>query len=104
MNVFSEYFDSLQGDVLLRHLNKISIIGDDPFTMQDLKRSIESFSSVNDVDIHNYSVNKTSFYTRQELKATKSLDSFQWFLSSWLKDIKAKVVNKRCVVVGLVRN
>lgn len=104
----SDYFRKLQGenpDVAIRYVEKIKIFGGiDPFTLKEMELNydIESLPSVTSMDIVAYLVLTHSFYTKDEMKAYKSLQSFKYFEAGFVRQIGCKEVGDYVIVVGKV--
>lgn len=104
----SDYFLKLQaeyGDVAARYLNKIQDIGGvDPFILskEDLEYSLEAFPSISQIDLISYLVLTHSYYTKEQLKAYKSLSAYKFFEAGFIEDCGSKVINNNIVVVGKV--
>lgn len=66
-----------------RYKEKISLIGVDPYQIDPIALSKDPslLPAVTYPDIYNYLVHTVSAYTSQELKAFKSLESYNYFIS-----------------------
>ena len=53
-------------------------------------------------DIVNYFLFSLSPLTKEELKAYKSLDSYNQFVSGWVKEVKTKLFGETTLVIGRV--
>ncbi len=54
--------------------------------MSEFSVELEDLPTVEAVDITNYLVLQTSYYTRQQMKAYKSLEAYNFFVSRWVSD------------------
>ena len=113
----SSYFSSLDLDSKKRYSNKLTVvIGgiDDPYTYkkedsikQDQK---DLWPCVEYPDIYNYLVTTPSCYTKNQLKAYKSLDAYKYVVDGWVSNIqlfhlKGRITGKVvCVVLGEVKH
>ena len=52
--------------------------------------SMALFLGIEYPDIVNYLVLKTSWFTHQQMKACKSLDAYNFFVSGWVNGVLAK--------------
>ena len=91
---FSEYYWSLSEDVRKRYEEKLQKIGldIDPYSPQELRNlniltNIE-WPNVQYPDIYHYMINTPSLYTKEDLKAYKSLDSYNYFVSGWIISVE----------------
>nr|CAI5848149.1 unnamed protein product [Callosobruchus analis] len=88
----SSYFAKLKSDypdVAERYEKKIKIIGGlDPLFLDRsaLSYSADNFPAVSNVDIISYLVFSTSYYTKQQMKAYKSLEAFKYFEAGFVSD------------------
>lgn len=84
---------------------KLKLVNDvDPFTLniQELDTSIHGIPPVTSMDIVSYLVLTHSYYTKEQMKAYKSLHSFKYFESGFVVNVGTKVVNDFYIVVGKV--
>ena len=81
----------------------IELIGNvDPFSIDKSAAQQCSFPPVDASNIVSYLVLQTSFITTQQFKARKSLEAYNQFTSSWVKDVRAYNVGEKCVIAGRV--
>ena len=78
--------------------------GYDPYQIkkEELSSDISKFSPVTYPDIVNYFLFSLSPLTKEELKAYKSLDSYNQFVSGWVKEVKTKLFGETTLVIGRV--
>lgn len=103
--MFSAYFHTLQGDVKCRYLEKIKDIHDcDPYAIneRELNSNLKELVSIEMIDLHSYLLFTHSFYSKQELKAFKSLQAFKFFNAGFIQKIKLKKIDDKYVVLGEV--
>ena len=101
------YTDNLEGDVKERYINKIDVIGFDPYKLPKEQYSIEAFSDwpdVNYIDIVNYLIFETSAFTQQQLKNYKSLEAYRFFIDGWIKETLHKSTNGRHIILTKVNH
>ena len=69
----SEYANQLEPKVKKRYLEKISVIGIDPVLIEGKNFEPDCLPPVESTDLLFYLVLETSYYTKQQFKAFKSL-------------------------------
>ena len=90
----SKFLDSLSGDAKKRYQDKIQQCGGiDPYalTKADLVDDVGLWPAVTYMDIVNYMVLKTSFVTRDQMRAYKSLEAHAFFTNGWVHETFLKV-------------
>lgn len=102
----STYAKELQVAHSKRYLQKISVLGVDPYTVDIDKcsKSLEDFPPTFYPDIVMYLVHTKSAYTMEELKAYKSLEAYNQGSCGWVKKIGVKVFPSYKLVLGKVGN
>ena len=99
--VLSEYCNSLSGPAKARYKDKVDICGFDPYSLKnsDFEDDPERLPTVKYPDIFNYFVLQTSWVTKQQMKAYKSLEACNFFVSGWVSKLQRKQVgtDKSCV-------
>ncbi|KAI4463425.1 exonuclease phage-type/recb c-terminal domain-containing protein [Holotrichia oblita] len=104
----SEYLQKLlleSPDVAKRYKEKIKLINNvDPFSLQDKEVSflVDSFPKIQFVDIMAYLVFTHSFYTKEQIKAYKSLQSYKYLESGFVIKLGTKIIKDLVVLVGKV--
>jgi hypothetical protein len=77
-----------------RYLDKISILGSDPYLLPPVffspLVSASSLPQINFHDIYIYLVHNPSPYTGESLKAFKSTDAYQYAVAGWVKDARVR--------------
>lgn len=98
---FSEYFFSLDGPTKHRYCGKVNEIGFDPYALKksDFSEDFAMIPRVEYPDIVNYLVLQTLWATNQQMKAYKSMDAFNFFVSGWVNVLQMKEVSEDKVVV-----
>ena len=88
---FSYYYLTLEEEPQARYREKLAMLGKmkDPYFTINHASSEESMDwqtwpSVEYPDIYNYFVATPSSYTKQELKAYKSLEGYNYFVDGWV--------------------
>lgn len=76
----------------------------DPFTLGncDLDCTVSGIPPVTNMDIVSYLVLTHSFYTKDQMKAFKSLEAYKYFNSGFVLKAGTKIVNNLYVLVGKV--
>ena len=68
--------------------------------MEELSGSISKFPPVANPDIMNYFLFSLSPLAEEELKAYKSLELCNQFVSGWVKEVKTKLFGEITLVIG----
>ena len=104
----SEYAQKLPASVRSRHEHKVAMCGGkDPLllTGDETVADMSAYPKVEDVDVKDYLVGKTSFISREQFKAHKFLESHNYLTSGWLQEPRLKLLaSEEVVVVGKVRD
>lgn len=104
----SAYFGKLSlehPEVAVRYKGKLTKInGVDPYTFNnsELCFNTADFPSVTSMDIVSYLVLSTSFYTKEQMKAFKSLNAYKYFESGFVSTCAAKRINNITVITSNV--
>lgn len=101
----SAYARVLDKPARLRYLVKVRLCGGvEPLELQDagLQRDVELLPRVDFTDIKDYLVHATSFVSREQLKAYKSMDGYNYLTSGWVQQRGVNVLPDSTTVV--VRN
>lgn len=101
------YASSLRGDDLRRYEEKLARCGCDPLQLPaaDCVKGWSEWPDVDFSDIYEFLVTRTSFLTRQQIKNKKSLESYNFVVSGWVKEPYIKPVNvDEMIVVGEVNH
>ena len=104
---YSDYFADLEGPAKSRYQEKITVCGFDPYALRksDFSENIELLPNVQYPDIVNYLVLQTSWATQTQMKAYKSMDAYNFFVSGWVNTLcKRSVDTDKVVVFARVSN
>ena len=106
-----DYILSLDNTSRARYLEKIKVINNKcPYTIEksifkSIKKECDSVSSWPELtypDFVNYLIHTTSAFTLNELKAYKSLESYNYFISGFVMDILYLIENDHSLFMGSV--
>ena len=103
METGSDWFLSLDDKSKQRYKVKINNVqGYDPYQIkkEELSGNISKFPPVTYPDIVNYFLFSLSPLTKEELKAYKSLDSYNQFVQGWVEEVKIKLFGETTLVIG----
>lgn len=102
----SIYYSNLNGDVKSRYDEKLKIIDNiDPYLLSphELSLNVSDLPNITLMDLVNYLILSSSFYTGQQLKAYKSLQAYKHYESGAVLTILAKQINADAfVIIGKV--
>ena len=88
-----KYRDSLDPEQRKRYDEKLQLISNiNPYNVSSrfFDESMEMWPKIEFPDIVNYLLFSTSRYTKEQIKAYKSLEAYQYFVAGWV----------RCIYVG----
>ena len=87
-----------------RYLEKITAIMCDPYALSDLdfEFGIESVPPITNMDIITYLVLTHSYYTKEQMKAYKSLTAYKYFESGFVEKVGIKKFENYILLVGKV--
>ena len=102
--VLSEYAKALDKQVKRRYIEKISVVGVDPVSIPSEQFDPECLPQIESTDLLGYLVLETSFYTRQQFKAYKSLEAFNHMASGFVTSVRDCKISNKHVVVAKVRH
>lgn len=103
----SAYCHDLNETSKARYLEKISVLGFDPYLRDADGTSLPNheWPAVEYPDIFNYLVTTPSKYTKEDLKAYKSLEGYKLFMDGWITKMNAvRATSKVFIVTGLVKH
>lgn len=113
-STFSYYYLTLEEEPQKRYKEKLAMLGgiQDPyFTLNNASSGSgldwQSWPSVEYPDIYNYFIAMPSLYTKQDLKAYKSLEGYRYFIDGWVNEIRVLSIPSRinaCLVSGKVKH
>ena len=101
------YLDTLETITRARYMEKLRPIDDkDPYEMEKSEWTTDmmNWPEVTYPDIVNYLVYTQSAYTLAELKAYKSLQAYNYFVSGFVQDIGQVCINGKSVFLGKVKH
>ena len=98
---YSDYFAGLEGPTKSRYKEKITVCVFDPYALRksDFSENIELLPNVQYPDIVNYLVLQTSWATKTQMKAYKSMDAYNFFVSGWVNTLCLRSVDTDKVLV-----
>ena len=102
--VLSEYYRSLEPHVKRRYLLKTSAVGVDPATLLDEQCDADCIPPVESMDLVSYLVLTTSYYTKEQFKAYKSLQAYNQMVSGFVTNVRGRIVKDNYVVLASVRH
>lgn len=102
----SGYFMTLDEVHGGRYVEKISVVGIDPYCLrqEDLVTELAIFPKIMYPDIVNYLIYKTSAYTLNALKAYKGLEVYNQAVCGWVTYIGVKHFGENALVLAKVKN
>ena len=102
------YIDHLDAETRKRYVEKLKVIGGvDPYKVdkRDWRDDVDLFPAVTYADLLIYLVHNPSLYTLESFRAYKSLETFNNFLSGWVKELKVREMeNGYCLVLSGVNS
>jgi len=103
---FSAYFMQVDAQAKQRYVKKLDMLPgviDDPYLKSGfVAKSNHLWPQVEYPDIYHYLINTPSPYTREELKAYKSLDGYNFFIQGWVSNVQVLNVGTNPVVSVLL--
>ena len=101
---FSQYFNELDANSKARYREKVELCGGvDPYSNTvRFEVDVAKWPKIDYPDIVNCLVLTTSFLTGKQMKAYKSLTSYNFFVSGWVQDVKVKVIEDKCILYASV--
>lgn len=102
--VLSEYAKNLEGHVKERYVQKISVVGVDPASLPSEQFDTENLPPIESTDLLSYLVLETSYYTKEQFKAFKSLEAFNQMVSGFVTSVQGLMVSGKFVVKAKVRH
>ena len=85
-----------------RYLEKILVIGKDPYCIPSSELSKDVVPPIQCTDIFNYLVLGKSFCTTEKFKAFKSLEAYKYFECGFMEYLGGKVFNEKIVIIAKV--
>lgn len=104
---FSAYLNDLKTncpEAATRYMDKIKKIKCDPYTLteEDFDYGIQSVPPITNMDIVSYLVLTHSFYTKEQMKAYKSLTAYKYFDAGFVDKVGCKNMENLVLLVGKV--
>ena len=94
----SDYFGSLTKDDAERYLQKLTLESGeklpDPFTLSGWEEDIKKLPEITWRDVTEYLINTPSVYTKESMKAYKSLEAFDYFVCGHVQECLYHEINK----------
>lgn len=105
--MYSNYANLLKGDVYQRYMTKINMCcGIDPYQIvwkNEPSTSQPVYPSVHFFDICEYLTETTSAYSKEKIRAIKSIESYKFFENGWVRCLNTKrLPNTNVLVFGNV--
>jgi len=96
-------------EVYDRYMSKISVLGVDPYKIHNdatllWSTNVQELPPINLIDIYDFCITQTSFYTKSELRAYKSLTAYDYFISGHVVDSKFLHLNSNILLISEVYN
>lgn len=89
------YVDTLSSGDKLRYASKSTACGGDPYAMNrsDFSEDESLWPRIGLVEINEYLVLSTSYLTKKQMKAHRSLEAHNYVTSGWVKKPATKLVD-----------
>ena len=100
----SDYANKLEPKVKKRYLAKISAIGIDHVLIEGKNFEPDCLPPVESTDLLFYLVLETSYYTKQQFKAFRSLQAYNQMVSGFISSVQDHIVKDNFVVIAKVRH
>ena len=99
----SDYANRLENNFKQRYLEKISAIGIDPVLKEGQNFAPDCLPPVESTDLLFYLVLETSFYTKRQFKAFRSLQAYNQMVSGLISSVQVHSNNKSIVLANVRR-
>ena len=96
--VLSGYSKALEVHVKRRYLQKISIVRVDLASIPSEEFDPECLPPIEAVNLQGYLVLETSYYTKQQFKAFKSLEAYNHMVSGFVTSVRGRIISGKYVV------
>ena len=100
----ADYANTLDLHVKKCYLEKISCVGIDPVLIPDKTYDPECLPLVESMDLLSFLVLDTSYYSKDQFKAYRSLQSYNQLVSGFVSSVKGQKVGNKYIVSGKVRH
>ena len=87
-----------------RYSEKISCVGMDPVLIPEKTYDPECLAPVESMDLLSYLVLKTSYYSKDQFKAFRSLQAYNQLVSGFVSSVKGHKISDQYMVLGKVRH
>lgn len=94
----SDYANRLENNVKQRYLEKISAIGIDQVLKEGQNFEPDCLPPVESTDLLFYLVLETSFYTKRQFKAFRSLQAYNQMVSGFISSVQGHIINNNFIV------
>ena len=101
------YVDTLDPISKARYFEKLKLIDNrDPYEIpkKEWTNKVDLWPEIEYPDIVNYLVNTQSTYTLKDMKAYKSLESYNQFVCGWVKEVGQITFGDKCLMSARVRH
>jgi hypothetical protein len=98
---FSDYCNSLEQSAQARYKEKCRACGFDPYSLKpsDFVTDLNGLPNIEYPDIVNYLVLQTSWVSKEKMKAYKSLEAYNFYVSGWVNNLLMKNAEDGRIVV-----
>ena len=100
---FSEYYFGLEEAAKRRYLQKLNSVSDktdDPYTVSTEPLTVQStLPDIQYPDIYNYLIETPSAYTKDDLKAYRSLDAYKYLIAGSVGEVSVHHVDDKVSIV-----
>ena len=96
-NLLSEYAKQLDLYLRKRYLQKISVIGNDLVLIPEEKLEPECLPPVEAADLLSFLVLETSYHTKDQFKAFKSLQAYNQIVSGFITSVQGYIIANKHV-------
>ena len=100
----SEYVNTLDPQVKRRYMQKIACIGVDPFIISRQNYDAECFPPTESIELVSYLVLETSYYTKEQFKAFKSLQTYNQLVAGFVQSVHGLIIASKHVVLAKIRH
>ena len=101
--ILSDYAKNLEKNMKSRYLEKISVVRINPATLIGANLDPECLLPIEPTDLLCCLVMDTSFYTKEQFKAFKSMEAYNQMVSGFISSVQGKVICDKFVVIGKVQ-
>lgn len=99
----SDYANKLEPKVKKRYFVKISAIGINPVLIESKNFTPDCLPPVETTDLLYYLVLETSYYTKQQFKAFRSLQVYSQMVSGFILSVQGHIIKDNFVLLANVR-